>query len=119
MWGIYKVYNCSCSSHIIEESILLQTVKDDLRGLIKDNLKLEKLYGIAEKKASSVSSNFETERQIKEVNKRFDNILTLHTEEHITVEQFKAQNERIAQQQKNLQSKKLNFNPLYQLEKIP
>ncbi|AME06149.1 hypothetical protein AUL54_07220 [Bacillus sp. SDLI1] len=69
----------------MKESILLQTIKDDLKGLIKDNLKLEKLYGIAEKKASFVSSNFEkemkqTERQIKEVNKRFDNILTLHTE---------------------------------------
>jgi uncharacterized phage infection (PIP) family protein YhgE len=90
--------------------VFLQIVKDDLRGLIKDSLKLEKLYGIAEKKAGSISSNFEkeikqTERQLKEVNKQFDNILTLHTEGHITIEQFKAQNERISQQQKELSVK--------------
>lgn len=109
--GYLKFTTAHCSSHIIEESILLQTVKDDLRDLIKDSVKLEKLYGIAEKKASSVSSNFEkeikqTEKQLKEVNKRFDNILTLHTEWHITIEQFKAQNEQIAQQQKELAVKK-------------
>ncbi len=109
--GYVKFTTAHCSSHIIEKNILLQAVKDDLRGLIKDNLKLEKLYGIAKKKASSVSSNFEkeikqTERQFKEVNKRFDNILTLHTEGHITIEQFKAQNERIAQQQKELATKR-------------
>ena len=46
--GYVKFTIAHCSSHIIEESNLLQTVKDDLRGLIKDSLKLEKLYGIAE-----------------------------------------------------------------------
>lgn len=81
VWGYVKFTTAHCSSHIIEESILLQTVKDDLRSLIKDRLKIEKLYGIAEKKASFVSFNFEKEikqieRQLKEVNKRFDNILT-------------------------------------------
>lgn len=67
--GYAKFTTAHYHSHIIEESILLQTVKDDLRGLIKDSLKLQKLYGLAEKKASSVSSNFEkeikqTERQV-------------------------------------------------------
>ncbi|PGK47532.1 hypothetical protein CN907_01570 [Bacillus anthracis] len=92
----------------------MQIVKDDLRGFIKDNFKLEKLYGIAEKKASSVSSNFgkeikQTEKQLKEVNKRFHNILTLHTEGHITIGQFKAQNERITQQQNELAVKKADL----------
>lgn len=109
--GYVKFKSSHCTSHIIEERKLLQAVIDDLRGFIKSNLKLEKLYGIAEKKASSYSSSVEKElkqieRQLKEVNKRFDNILSLQIEGHITIEQFKAQNERIAQQQQELANKK-------------
>lgn len=106
-----KFKSTHCTSHIIEERKLLQVVKDDLKGLSKINLKLDKLYGIAEKKASSFNSSLEKdlkqiERQLKEVNKRFDNILSLQIEGHITIVQFKAQNDRIAQQQQDLSTKK-------------
>lgn len=109
--GYVKFTSSHCSSHIIEESKLLQAVKDDLKGFIKDSLKLERLYGIAEKKANSFNSSIEKElgqieRQLREVNKRFDNILSLQIEGHITIEQFKTQNERIAPQQRELSSKK-------------
>ncbi|WP_440705960.1 recombinase family protein [Heyndrickxia oleronia] len=108
--GYVKFKSTYCTSHIIEERKLLQAVKDDLRDLIKNSVKLEKLYGIVEKKANSYSSSIEqelqqAERQLSGVNKRFDNILSLQIEGHITIEQFKAQNERIAQQQQELTNK--------------
>jgi len=110
--GGYVKYNSThCTSHIIEERVLLQVVKDDIKGFIKDSLKLDKLYGIAEKKASSINTSLEKElkqieRQLVEVDKRFDKILSLQIEGHITIEQFKTQNDRIAQQQQDLSNKK-------------
>jgi site-specific DNA recombinase len=120
--GYVKFKSTHCSSHIIEESKLLQAVKDDLRGFITGNLKLEKLYGIAEKKANSYSSSIEKElkqidRKLKEVNKKFDNILSLQIEGHITIVQFKAQNERIAQQQQELSNKKAELQSAFETRK--
>ncbi|PAF11890.1 hypothetical protein CHH59_21210 [Shouchella clausii] len=41
--GYVKFTSTRCSSHFIEESLLLQTVKDALRALIKDGLNTEKV----------------------------------------------------------------------------
>lgn len=109
--GYVKHSSSYCSSHIIEESLLLQAVKDDLKALIKDNIKLESLYGIAEKKTSSLQSSFtkelkQVERQIEKLNNQFVSLLTLHAEGAINTEQFKHQNERIAHQLQELANKK-------------
>ncbi len=112
--GYVKFTTSYCSSHIIEETELLQSVKADLKSLIKNSIKLEGLYGIAAKKANSLQSSIEkelkqVEKNLKVVNKKFDSILTLHMEGHINTEQFKAQNERIALQQKELSNKKIEL----------
>lgn len=110
--GGYVKYSSSyCTSHIIEEKVLLQAVKADLKSLIKDSVKIENLYGIAEIKAMSVQSHVlkeikRTEKQLEELDKRFDKLLTLHLEGAITTEQFKHQNERNALQQQELITKK-------------
>lgn len=110
--GGYVKYSSSyCTSHIIEEKVLLQAVKADLKSLIKDSVKIENLYGIAEVKAMSVQSHVlkeikRTEKQLEELDKRFDKLLTLHLEGAITTEQFKHQNERYALQQQELITKK-------------
>jgi len=70
------------------------------------------IYGIVEKKANSISFYLEkeikqTERQLREVNERLDTIYAAYRG-YITIEQFKAQNERIAQEQKVLTAKKSN-----------
>ncbi|ELK39462.1 hypothetical protein ACEF06_20365 [Brevibacillus agri] len=46
------------------------------------------------------------DKQLAELNNRFDRLLSLHVEGTITTEQFKQQNERIAQQQQDLANKK-------------
>ncbi|MDQ0919166.1 hypothetical protein [Paenibacillus sp. V4I5] len=94
-----KYTSSYCSSHIIEEKVLLLAVKDDLKTLIKDSLKIENLYGIAEEKAVALQSHIQKElkrieKQLAELDKRFDRLLTLHVEGAITTEQFKHQNER-------------------------
>jgi len=59
--GYVKYTSNYCSSHIIAEKELLQAVKDDLAALVKDNVSIEKLYGIAEEKANTVHANTKKE----------------------------------------------------------
>ncbi|MFS0918552.1 recombinase family protein [Brevibacillus sp. 179-C 1.1 NHS] len=109
--GYVKYTSSYCSSHIIEEQALLQAVKDDLKALIKDSVRIDRLYGLAEEKAyalqSSVTKDLKRiDKQLAELDKRFDKLLSLHVEGAITTEQFKQQNERITQQQQDLANKK-------------
>lgn len=102
--GYVKFTASYCSSHIIEEATLLQAVKDDVRTLINDSVKIEKLYGLAERKANVLQSSYSKdlkriEREIADLQKRFDKLLSLHIEGALTIEQFKQQNERIAREQ--------------------
>lgn len=112
--GYVKFTASYCSSHIIEEATLLRAVKDDLRTLIKDSIKIEKLYGVAEQKASALQSSYTKElkridREIADLQKRFDRLLNLHIEGNITTEQFKQQNERIALQQQEQANRKIEL----------
>jgi len=112
--GYVKYTSSYCTSHIIEEKVLLQAVKDDLKSLIKDTVKIEHLYGMADEKAVAVQSHIQNElnrieKQLIELDKRFDNLLTLHVEAAITTDQFKHQNERNAHLQQELMNKKANL----------
>jgi site-specific DNA recombinase len=109
--GYVKYTSSYCSSHIIEEQALLQAVKNELRALIQDSVRIERLYGLAEEKAnlfqSSVTRDLKRiDKQLAELEKRFEKLLNLHIEGAITTEQFKQQNERITQQQQDLANKK-------------
>ncbi len=108
--GYVKYTSSYCSSHIIEEKVLLQAVKVDLKALIKDSVKIENLYGIAEEKALAVQFHIQkelkrVEKQLAELDNRFDKLLSLHVEGAITTDQFKYQNERNALQQQQLLNK--------------
>jgi site-specific DNA recombinase len=109
--GYVRFTSSYCSSHIIEEQALLQAVKDDLKALIKDSVRIDHLYGLAEEKAYALKSSVtkglkRIDKQLAELDKRFDKLLSLHVEGAITTEQFKQQNERITQQQQDLANKK-------------
>lgn len=72
---------------------------------------IDSLYGIAEEKAMAVQSHAQkelkrVEKQLAELDNRFDKLLSLHVEGAITTDQFKHQNERNAIQQQELLSKK-------------
>ncbi|EOS55022.1 MULTISPECIES: hypothetical protein [Paenibacillus] len=91
--------------------MLLQAVKDDLKAIINDSVKIENLYGIAEEKALAIQSHVQrelkrVEKQLAELDNRFDKLLSLHVEEAITTDQFKHQKERNAHQQQLLHNKK-------------
>lgn len=65
--GYVKHTSAFCSSHIIEEEKLLQAVKSDLKALITDNVRAEKLYGIAEEKARAIQTN--ATKELKRIDK--------------------------------------------------
>jgi len=108
--GSYVKYSSTyCTSHYRGKGT--STIKADLKSLIKDSVKIENLYGIAEVKAMSVQSHVlkeikRTEKQLEKLDKQFDQMLTLHLEGAITTEQFNHQNERNALQQQELITKK-------------
>ncbi|WP_262495765.1 recombinase family protein [Paenibacillus sp. B2(2019)] len=112
--GYVKHTRSYCSSHIIESGTLLQAVKDDLKGLIADNVKLEKLYGAANEKANKQLSSYTKElvkinKQLSQLNKEFQSLLQLFSEKVIDIEQFKLQNEYIQDEQTRLSKSKSEF----------
>lgn len=117
--GYVKYTSSYCSSHIIAEKELLQAVKDDLAALVRDNVSMDRLYGIAEEKANSVHTNTKKElaridKELAEMDKRFDKLLSLHVDDKITSEQFKQQNERIVKQQQELSNRKAELIVLFE-----
>ena len=78
---------------------------------INDSVKIENLYGIVEEEALAIQSHVQmelkrVEKQLAELDNRFDKLLSLHVEEAITTDQFKHQNERNAHQQQELLNRK-------------
>jgi site-specific DNA recombinase len=112
--GYVKHTTSYCSSHIIEERLLLNAVKADIKAMIKDTVKVEKLYGIAENKASSLQSSLtkelkQVERKIDKLNNQVSSLLTLHADGAMTTEMFKQQSERISIQLQELADRKANL----------
>jgi len=72
---------------------------------------MDRLYNVAEEKANAVHISVKKEiaridKELAEVDKRFDKLLSLHVDGAITASQFAQQNERIAQQQQDLANRK-------------
>lgn len=112
--GYVKHTTSYCSSHIIEGRLLLNAVKADIKAMIKDTVKVEKLYGIAENKASSLQSSLtkelkQVERKIDKLNNQVSSLLTLHADGAMTTEMFKQQSERISIQLQELADRKANL----------
>ncbi|KGA95807.1 recombinase [Alkalihalobacillus alcalophilus ATCC 27647 = CGMCC 1.3604] len=112
--GYVKHTTSYCSSHIIEERLLLNAVKADIKAMIKDTVKVEKLYGIAEKKASSLQSSLTKElkqidRNVDKFNNQVSSLLTLHADGAMTTEMFKQQSERISIQLQELANRKAHL----------
>ena len=92
---------------------LLQAVKDDLAALVNDNVNMHRLYGIAEEKANQVHTNTKKglvriDKELAEMDKRFDKLLSLHVDDKITSDQFMQQNEEQYSNNKNYRIEKLN-----------
>ncbi|WP_258961023.1 recombinase family protein [Paenibacillus aquistagni] len=115
--GYVKHSRSYCSSHIVEFDTLLQAVKDDLKELIADNVKLEKLYGAAHGKANEQQAKINKEltsvsKRLNQLNKEFQSLLQLYSEKVIDIVQFKSQNEHIQEEQARLTHKKAEIESL-------
>ncbi|WP_245233387.1 recombinase family protein [Paenibacillus maysiensis] len=120
--GYVKHSTSYCSSHIIGYDNLLQVVKDDLKELITDNIKLERLYGAANTKANEQHAKHLKElasvtKSLKKLNNEFQNLLELYSEKVIGIVQFKAQNEHIQAEQGRLSQRKAEIESLLETKK--
>jgi len=120
--GYTKYTSTYCSSHVIEESLLFNAVKTDIKALVKDTVKVEKLYGIVAKKASSLQLSLTQEikqidRAIDKLNNQVSSSLSLHADGAMTTEMFKHQNERISIQLQELVSKKIGLQSILATKK--
>lgn len=112
--GYVKHSSSFCNSHIIGEKKLLEAVKKDITSLIKKDVNIEHLYGVAEKKALTVQTMILTEiksleKQSEKLNQQFNSLLSLHAEAIITSEQFKEKNQSLSEQQFKLANRKMEL----------
>ncbi|MCI1693314.1 recombinase family protein [Aneurinibacillus aneurinilyticus] len=120
--GYVKHSRSFCSSHIIESNTLLQAVKDELRALITDNIKMEKLYGMANEKANAKQAQYSKElasitKRLNQLTKEFQSLLQLYTDKAIDIVQFKAQNEHIQSEQSQLSTRKAELESMLENQK--
>lgn len=109
--GHVKHSNSYCTSHIISEKLLLDTINKEVKALVKKTVNIEKLYGLADEKAKRLQSSSEQEvrkieKQMEQLNQQFDSLLSLHAEGALTTAQFKTKNDAISQQQLELANQK-------------
>ena len=77
-------------------------------------MNIDRLYGIAEKKALTMQATILTEiksleKQSEKLNQQFNSLLSLHAEEAITSEQFKEKNRLLSEQQFVLANRKMEL----------
>lgn len=77
-------------------------------------MNIERLYGVAEKKALTVQVTILTEiksleKQSEKLSQQFNSLLSLHAEEIITSEQFKEKNLLLSEQQFELANRKMEL----------
>ncbi|KAB2425616.1 recombinase family protein [Bacillus cereus] len=120
--GYVKHTSSYCSSHIIEQNVLLQAVKDDIRTLIKSNVKIEKLYGLAAKRVNTQQSKHEKElkaieQEIINLDNRFKTLLDLLKDGIIDKEQFKEQNSVILSEKNALSNRRMTLSTQLETKK--
>ncbi|GAB6085004.1 hypothetical protein JCM11672_02760 [Alkaliphilus crotonatoxidans] len=54
--GHVKHSNSYCTSHIISEKLLLDTINKEVKALVKKTVNIEKLYGLADEKAKRLKA---------------------------------------------------------------
>lgn len=107
--GYVKHTTSYCTSHIIEEKILLEAIRKVVKAV-----NLEMVYGVVEGQASvkHVAINKEIksiERREQKLKQHFDSLLSLHGDGAITTHQFKEKNNTITEQQLEIANQKFKL----------
>lgn len=120
--GYVKHTSSFCSSHIVANRQLIDTIVADLRELITNNVKMEQLYRIAGGELELHQNSYSKELQgvIKKLGKLdadFSTLLSLFQQKAIGIEQFKATNDNVQAEQSRLTARKAELETLIESRK--
>lgn len=120
--GYVKHTSSFCSSHIVANRQLVDTILSDLRELITNNVKMEQLYRIAGGELELNQASYS--KELQGVNKKlgkldadFSTLLSLFQQKAIGIEQFKAANDNIQAEQSRLTARKAELETLIESRK--
>lgn len=120
--GYVKRGKSFCSSHVIGYEILLAAVKSDLRELIGSNVKLDRLFdavkgNVGLKQSALAKELHKLNKQLEQLNKNLEGLITLFSNQRLSIEQFTAQNDRILSEQQALTKRKVELETILETQK--
>jgi site-specific DNA recombinase len=120
--GYVKRGKSYCSSHIVGYNILLKAVKNDLKELINDSVRLDNLFDSVKGKMGQKQSAHEKElrkliKQQDQLEKNFQSLITLYSNQAVTIEQFTTQNQRIQTEQQERVKRKVELELILDAQK--
>jgi hypothetical protein len=120
--GYVKRGKSFCSSHIIGYDTLLVAVKNDLKELIGTNVKLDRLYdavkgNVGQKQSSLIKELHKLNKQQEQLEKNVQGLITLFSNQALTLELFTVQNQRIQSEQQTLTRRKVELESILETQK--
>ncbi|WP_256719008.1 recombinase family protein [Paenibacillus odorifer] len=120
--GYVKRGKAFCSSHIIGYDKLLAAVKSDLRELIGNNVKLDRLFdvvkgNVGQKQSTLLKELNKLKKQQEQLEKNVQGLITLFSNQALTLEQFTAQNQRNQEEQQALAERKAELESVLETQK--
>lgn len=120
--GYVKRGKAFCSSHIIGYDTLLVVVKNDLKELIGSNVRLDRLFNaikgnVGLKHSALIKELNKLNKQQEQLEKNVQGLITLFSNQAITLEQFTAQNQRNQAEQQVLAKRKTELESVLETQK--
>lgn len=117
-----RVFNRFCSSHIIGYDTLLTAVKNDLKELIGSNVRLDRLFdavkgNVGLKQSALIKELNKLNKQQEQIEKNVQGLVTLFSNQALTLEQFNAQNQRNQAEQQTLAKRKAELESVLETQK--
>ncbi|AWB46798.1 recombinase family protein [Paenibacillus sp. CAA11] len=120
--GYVKRGKAFCSSHVIGYGTLLTAVKDDLKELIGSNVRLDRLFdavkgNVGLKQSALIKELNKLNKQQEQLEKNVQGLITLFSNQALTLEQFNAQNQRNQAEQHTLAKRKAELESVIETQK--
>lgn len=120
--GYVKRGKAFCSSHVIGYDTLLAAVKSDLKELINSNVRLDKLFdavkgNVGLKQSALIKELNKLNKQQEQLEKNVQGLITLFSNQALTLEQFTAQNQRNQEEQQALAKRKAELESVLETQK--
>ncbi|MGE7273578.1 recombinase family protein [Brevibacillus panacihumi] len=120
--GYVKRGKSFCSSHIIGYDTLLAAVKNDLKELISSNVKLDRLFdavkgNVGLKQTALIKELHKLNKKLEQLERDVQGLITLFSNQAVTLELFTAQNERIQTEQQAIAKRKAELESILEAQK--